>query len=61
MTWQQQQQPGVKPVSPAVEVQSPNHWTARDFPVLLGFFVVVVSVVVIIIMDFLRTFSFVLG
>ena len=52
MTWQQQQQPGVKPVSPAVEVQSPNHWTARDFPVLLGFFVVVVSVVVIIIMDF---------
>ena len=25
-------QPGIEPVSPAVEVQSPNHWTAREFP-----------------------------
>ena len=22
----------IKPVSPAVEAWSPNHWTARDFP-----------------------------
>ena len=24
--------PGFEPVPPAVEVQSPNHWTAREFP-----------------------------
>ena len=24
--------PGIEPASPAVEVQSPNHWTAREFP-----------------------------
>ena len=24
---------GIKPVSPAVETQSPNRWTARGFPV----------------------------
>ena len=24
--------PGIEPVPPAVEVQSPNHWTAREFP-----------------------------
>ena len=24
--------PGIEPVSPAVEAQSPNHWTAREFP-----------------------------
>ena len=24
--------PGIEPVSPAVEVQSPNHWTTREFP-----------------------------
>ena len=24
---------GIKPMSPAVETQSPNHWTAREFPV----------------------------
>ena len=23
---------GIEPVSPAVEVRSPNHWTAREFP-----------------------------
>ena len=26
-------QPGMEPVPPAVEVQSTNHWTAREFPV----------------------------
>ena len=25
-------QPGIEPVAPAVEAQSPNHWTAREFP-----------------------------
>ena len=24
-------QPGIEPVLPAVEVESPNHWTAREF------------------------------
>ena len=24
--------PGIKPVPPAVEVQSPNHWTSRKMP-----------------------------
>ena len=24
--------PGIEPVSPAVEAQTPNHWTAREFP-----------------------------
>ena len=26
-------QPGMEPVLPAVEAQSPNHWTAREFPI----------------------------
>ena len=25
-------QPGVEPMHPALEVLSPNHWTAREFP-----------------------------
>ena len=25
-------QPGIKPVAPAVEAQSLNHWTAREVP-----------------------------
>ena len=25
-------QPGIEPVSPTVEIWSPNHWTAREFP-----------------------------
>ena len=29
--------PGVEPVPPAVEAQSPNHWTAREFPLLVSF------------------------
>ena len=24
--------PGINPEPPAVEVQSPNHWTSREFP-----------------------------
>ena len=28
-------QPGIKPVSSAVESWSPNHWTSREFPVYL--------------------------
>ena len=24
--------PGIEPVTPAVEVGSPNHWAAREFP-----------------------------
>ena len=27
--------PGIEPTSPAVEAQSPNHWTTREFPVSL--------------------------
>ena len=31
-------QPGVEPRAlPAVELQSPGHWTAREFPPVLGF------------------------
>ena len=25
-------QPGIKPLSPAGEAWSPNHWTTREFP-----------------------------
>ena len=25
-------QPGMEPVPPAAEAQSPNHWTAREVP-----------------------------
>ena len=25
-------QPGIEPEPPAVEMQSPNHWTAKGFP-----------------------------
>ena len=28
-------QPGKDPMLPALEVQSPNHWTAREVPNLL--------------------------
>ena len=28
--------PGIKPMSPAVEAWSPNHWTAREVPTPLG-------------------------
>ena len=27
-------QPGIKPMPPAVEVQSLNHWTSREVPLL---------------------------
>ena len=27
--------PGIEPTPPAVEAQSPNHWTTREFPVSL--------------------------
>ena len=30
--------PGVVPVSPAVEAQSPNHWAAKELPELHFFF-----------------------
>jgi len=30
--WDLVSKPRIKPVSPAVEAQSPNHWTAREFP-----------------------------
>ena len=26
-------QPGIEPIPPAVEAQSPNHWTTRKFSV----------------------------
>ena len=29
--------PGIEPMAPAVEVRSPNHWTAREVPVLVHF------------------------
>ena len=25
-------QPGIEPMPPVVEAQSPNHWIAREFP-----------------------------
>jgi len=31
-------QSGIKPVPPAVEVWSPNHWTTREFPEMNVFF-----------------------
>ena len=31
--------PGIEPASPAVKVQSCNHWTAREFPVLFCFLI----------------------
>ena len=30
--------PGIVPMPPAVEAQSPNHWTAREFPETQYFF-----------------------
>ena len=30
-------QPGIEPMPSAVKAQSPNHWTAREFPVSLYF------------------------
>ena len=29
--------PGIEPVPPAVEARSPNHWTAREVPLLFRF------------------------
>ena len=29
--------PGIEPVPPAVEMWSPNHWTAREFPLFQAF------------------------
>ena len=29
--------PGIEPVPPAVEVHSPNHWTAREVPDYMKF------------------------
>ena len=31
-------QPGIQPVAPAVEAQSPNHWTTREVPSIKCFF-----------------------
>ena len=31
-------QPMIEPVPPAIEAQSPNHWTAREVPVRLFIF-----------------------
>ena len=28
--------PGIKPKPPAVEAQSPNHWTTREFPQIIN-------------------------
>ena len=33
-------QPGIEPVSPTVEIWSPNHWTAREFPAHPYFWVI---------------------
>ena len=35
--------PGIEPVHSAVEAWSPNHWTIREFPIILIFLVVVFS------------------
>ena len=35
--WDLSSQPGIEPVPPAVEAQSPNHWTAREFPEVEAF------------------------
>ena len=29
--------PGIEPGPPAVRAQSPNHWTAREFPIIQSF------------------------
>ena len=29
-------QPGIEPKLPAVEAQSPNHWTTREFPQIVN-------------------------
>ena len=29
--------PGMEPMPPAVEAQSPNHWTTREFPLFITF------------------------
>ena len=31
-------QPGIKPVPPAVELWSPNHWVTREFPTKYSFY-----------------------
>ena len=31
--------PGIEPVQPAVEAQSPNHWTTREFPPIFQFLI----------------------
>ena len=30
-------QPGIEPLYPGVEVQSPNHWTTRELPLIYTF------------------------
>ena len=34
-------QPGIEPVSPAMEAWSPNHWTAGEFPLYTVFVIMV--------------------
>ena len=29
----------MEPIPPAVEVQGPNHWTAREFPIDIFYFI----------------------
>ena len=31
--WDLNSQPGIEPAPSAVKAQSPNHWTAREFPI----------------------------
>ena len=47
-------QPGVKPMPPAVEAWSPNHWTAREVPppTCLLFFSLFSFIIIIIVVDF---------
>ena len=30
-------QPGIEPLYPGVEMQSPNHWTTRELPLIYTF------------------------
>ena len=37
-------QPGIEPLSPALEVQSLNHWTSREVPLFLFYFALMVLI-----------------
>ena len=46
-------QPGIKPVPPAVEAWSLNHWTTREVPIMKFFFLIIFIYLFIFIFIFL--------